>query len=220
MTPLPTNRKGISPSAPTLPWPERPAAVTGRPSGIRSPSRRRSRRGYLLRARERGRAWDAGAARGFGGEQRRSVLGRWRITASPDSPCRSLFPKRSLTSRGVCTRARPMCGLGNGSFTSELRLYGTHTLSSLQALLCKPTHGLCGAALPADCVGGTEPQALSVSIAHVKSRVGCDEPPTIPGTIARRKRARGSFRGPPWLGCLHVKVFLFTVPKCLPLKTD
>lgn len=36
-------------------------------------------------------------------------------------------------------------------------------------------------------MGGTEPQALSVSIAHVKSHVGCDEPPTIPGTIAPRE---------------------------------
>lgn len=44
-------------------------------------------------------------------------------------------------------------------------------------------------------MGGTEPQALSVSIAHVKSHVGCDEPPTIPGTITWRKnRGSGSFR--------------------------
>lgn len=41
--------------------------------------------------------------------------------------------------------------------------------------------GLSGAALSSRlCVGGTEPQAPSVSIAHVKLHVGCDEPPTIP----------------------------------------
>lgn len=46
----------------------------------------------------------------------------------------------------------------------------------------------CAAALSSRLrVGGTEPQALSVSIAHVKSHVGCDEPPTIPGTIAPRE---------------------------------
>ena len=45
VTPLPTNRRGISPAAPTL-----GRDVT---SGIRS----LSRRGYLLRARERGPAW-------------------------------------------------------------------------------------------------------------------------------------------------------------------
>lgn len=101
-----------------------------------------------------------------------------------------------------------MCGLGIGRahahFTSEhaLGLSDKHThssytdtLSSLQALLSKPTHHrivcVCGAALPSRlCVGGTEPQALSVSIAHVKSHVGCDEPPTIPGTITRRNRGR------------------------------
>ena len=41
--------------------------------------------------------------------------------------------------------------------------------------------GLSGAVLSSRlCVGGTEPQAPSVSIAHVKLHVGCDEPPTIP----------------------------------------
>lgn len=101
-------------------------------------------------------------------------------SASPDSPRRPLFLKHEFPY--VWSWQRQL-------FASEhtLRLHGTHALSSLRALLCKPTHGLCGAALPADCVGGTEPQALSGSIAHVKSRVGCDEPPTVPGTIVRRE---------------------------------
>lgn len=60
VTPLPTNHRGISPIAPTLPWPEWSGAVTGHTSGIRSSSRLRSRRGYLLRAREQGQAWDGG----------------------------------------------------------------------------------------------------------------------------------------------------------------
>lgn len=51
-------------------------AVTGRPSRIRSPSRLWSHRGYLLRARERGRAWNGGVGLGFGGRQHRSILGR------------------------------------------------------------------------------------------------------------------------------------------------
>lgn len=67
VTPLPTNRWGISPFAPTLPWPERRVTVTGRTSEIRSPSQLRSRCGYLLRAREQGRAWDGGVGPGWEG---------------------------------------------------------------------------------------------------------------------------------------------------------
>lgn len=73
----------------------------------------------------------------------------------------------------------------------------TDTLSHhYRRFSAEPTHWIVsGAALASRlCVGGTEPQALSVSIAHVKSHVGCDEPLTIPGTIAE---GEGGFRRPP-----------------------
>lgn len=136
---------------------------------------------------------------------------------SPVSPCHLLLPNPLADI--LCI---PMCAipqknssgcvvLASESHTRTLQasthspfLANTHspytdTLSSLQALLSKPTHRIVsGTALPSRlCVGGTEPQALSVSIAHVKSHVGCDEPPTIPGTITWRNRGRGSFRRPP-----------------------
>lgn len=146
---------------------------------------------------------------------------------SPVSLCHLLLPNRWLMSCiflcAIPQKQYGMCGLGielaNAHFTSEHTpaLSHKHTLSRytdtvppLQALLSKPTHWIVsGTALPSrQCVGGTEPQALSVSIAHVKSHVGCDEPPTIPGTITWRNRGRGSFRRPPRIAAWHRMLWL------------
>ncbi|KAK9525909.1 hypothetical protein VZT92_016580 [Zoarces viviparus] len=55
VTPLPTSQWGIIPTAPTLPRPEAERRRYGTaPLGFVP----LSRRGYLLRAREQGRAWD------------------------------------------------------------------------------------------------------------------------------------------------------------------
>lgn len=139
MTPLPTNQWGISPTAPTLPRPEWSVAVTGRTSGIRSPSRLRSRRGYLLRAREQGQAWDGGVGPGWGG-QHRSILGRLgiiivsRLTLS----LTITKPLADILCISMCVIPEKqfwMCGLGielaQAHFTSEhaLSLSHKHTLS-------------------------------------------------------------------------------------------
>lgn len=196
-------------------------AVTGRPSGIRSPSRLWSRRGYLLRARERGRAWDGGVGLGFGGwgGQHRSILGWWgiiivfRLTLSltitkplADILCISMcvIPQKKKRSSGCVVLASNLHTRTLQASTHSVFLTNTHSpyrhtvITTGASQQTYTSDCVCGTALPSRlCVGGTEPQALSVSIAHVKSHVGCDEPPTIPGTITRRNRGRGSFRRPP-----------------------
>lgn len=136
MTQLPTNHWGISPTAPTLPRPQRSIAVTGRTSGIRSPSRR----GYLLRARVQGQAWDGGLDRGGGGAAPihfRTVRDHHCL---PSHPVTYYYRTRWLTSCVfLCVRFHKkqfwMCGLGIGvahaHFTSEhtLSLSRKHTLS-------------------------------------------------------------------------------------------
>lgn len=218
----------------------------GHPSGIRSPSRMRSRRGYLLRASERGGALDLGLEWGvFGGAGEglhlRSILGRIIIVFRLALSLTIMKPPADILCICMCVIPREtVADVWSWHQTRTRTLYKraltvsptthTDTLSSLQALFGKPTHGIvCGAALPSRlCVGGTEPQALSVSIANVKSHVGCDEPPTIPGTITWRNRRRGGFRRPPRIAGMAqdawavfvLRPFSSPFPKYSPLKTD
>lgn len=193
----------------------------GRTSGIRSPSCLWSRCGYLLRAREQGQAWDGGVGPGWRGAAPihfRTVRDHHCLSSHPVTycywttgwhpvyfcVCDPTETERDVWSWHSNSHARTL-QVSAHFFLANIHTPYTDTLSSLQALLSKPTHRIVsGAALPSRlCVGGTEPQALSVSIAHVKSHVGCDEPPTIPGAITWRNRGRGSFRRPPWIAVWH-----------------
>lgn len=200
VTPLPINEWGISPFVPTLPWLEWSIAITGQnlwdsfPVLLAVP----------LQLSAQGQATGTSVGRkgltGVAGGSTDPFQDSDGSSLSPVSPCHLLLPSHWLTSYVflLVIPRKPywMCGLGieltHVHFTSKhtLSLTNAHSpytdiLSSLQALLSKPTHRIVsGTALPCRlCVGGTEPQALSVSIAHVKSHVGCNEPPTIPGTI-------------------------------------
>lgn len=167
VTTLPTNQRGYQPRRT-----HSLHAVRGSTSRIRSSSRSLPRRGYLLRAREQGQVWDGGVGPCLGG-------GGITDPLSPVSPCHLALLWHRVSRAGCVVLA------------SHFRtLHSTHRLAVVTT--GASTHPIVkGGALPSRLrVGGTEPRAPSVSIAYVKSHVGCNEAPTIAGTITCRSAER------------------------------